>query len=252
ARLQTLELPEGSADDRPPFILVVDQYEPPPYPADVNDPGPFDGIAEKIGARAVLVFENTIDIPANDTSAYLGREDSGDGSDEGWTEANKAHADVVDWLKVRDKDAELRAANEWVERLGAEAREAREIGEDRRPGCPRLRKHHRHPRQRHQRIPRTRGQRRRQRRRLDGSKQGARRRGRLAEGPRQGRRTPSRQRMGRTTRSRSQGSARRRRPRPQPAPTRRTRRHHHLRRVLRLGRQHHRQLPLRVRTLPHP
>jgi len=125
ARLQTLELPEGSADDRPPFILVVDQYEPPPYPADVNDPGPFDGIAEKIGARAVLVFENTIDIPANDTSAYLGREDSGDGSDEGWTEANKAHADVVDWLKVRDKDAELRAANEWVERLGAEAREAR-------------------------------------------------------------------------------------------------------------------------------
>jgi hypothetical protein len=72
ARLQILELPEGSGDDRPPFILVVDQYEPPPYPADVNDPGPFDAVAEKIGARAVLVFEGTIDIPANDTTAYLG------------------------------------------------------------------------------------------------------------------------------------------------------------------------------------
>src|SRR5690606_32664444 len=72
ARLQTLELPEGSADDRPPFILIVDQYEPPPYPADVNDPGPFDGVAEKIGARAVLVFEETIDIPANDLDGYNG------------------------------------------------------------------------------------------------------------------------------------------------------------------------------------
>jgi hypothetical protein len=65
ARMQILELPEGSSDDRPPFVLVVDQYEPPPYP-DVPDTSPFDGIAEKIGARAVLVFEETIDIPAND------------------------------------------------------------------------------------------------------------------------------------------------------------------------------------------
>ncbi|MFD5491613.1 hypothetical protein ACFWH4_01395 [Streptomyces sp. NPDC127091] len=70
ARLQILELPEGSGDDRPPFVLVVDQFEPPPYP---GEPWPplFDGVAEKIGARAVLVFEETIDIPANDTSAYL-------------------------------------------------------------------------------------------------------------------------------------------------------------------------------------
>jgi hypothetical protein len=76
ARLQILELPEGSSDDRPPFVLVVDQYEPPPYPADVNDPGPFDAVAEKIGARAVLVFEDTVDIPANDTTAYLSGSDT--------------------------------------------------------------------------------------------------------------------------------------------------------------------------------
>ena len=66
ARLQILELPEGTGDDRPPFVLVVDQYEPPPYPNEPSDTSPFDGIAERIGARAVLVFEDTIDIPANE------------------------------------------------------------------------------------------------------------------------------------------------------------------------------------------
>lgn len=72
ARLQILELPEGSGDDRPPFVLVVDQV-----PAngdgvealrrDLMD----DYLAARTGARAVLVFEDTIDIPANDTSGYL-------------------------------------------------------------------------------------------------------------------------------------------------------------------------------------
>jgi hypothetical protein len=76
ARLQILELPEGSGDDRPPFVLVVDQYEPQRYVLgpDQSQPEPVDlfaGIAEKIGARAVLVFEEKIDIPANDTTAYL-------------------------------------------------------------------------------------------------------------------------------------------------------------------------------------
>ncbi|MFH9574196.1 hypothetical protein ACH4MG_27110 [Streptomyces sp. NPDC017454] len=75
ARLQILELPSGADDDRPPFILVVDQYEPQRYiMGPGQDPEPiseFDGIAEKIGARAVLVFQDTIDIPANDTSGYL-------------------------------------------------------------------------------------------------------------------------------------------------------------------------------------
>lgn len=75
ARLQILELPEGTNDDRPPFVLVVDQYEPQRYILGPDQPEPIDqfqGIAEKIGARAVLVFEDTIDIPANDTTAYLG------------------------------------------------------------------------------------------------------------------------------------------------------------------------------------
>jgi hypothetical protein len=68
ARLQILELPEGSGDDRPPFVLVVDQAP--------TDEAAFDAIrrdlltdgdlAPRIGARAVLVFETTIDIPANE------------------------------------------------------------------------------------------------------------------------------------------------------------------------------------------
>ncbi|WP_367572176.1 hypothetical protein [Streptomyces globisporus] len=63
ARLQILELPEGAGDDRPPFVLVIDEWT-----------SPFHGLpnewAEKIGAQGVLVFEDTIDIPANDTSAF--------------------------------------------------------------------------------------------------------------------------------------------------------------------------------------
>lgn len=72
ARLQILELPEGSGDERPPFVLVVDQV-PRDEPAfedlrrDLDD----NDIAARIGARGVLVFEDTIDIPANDTSTYL-------------------------------------------------------------------------------------------------------------------------------------------------------------------------------------
>jgi hypothetical protein len=71
ARLQILELPEGSGDDRPPFILVVDQMpaNEAAFEALCRDLG--TAMAQQIGARAVLVFETTIDIPANDTIAYL-------------------------------------------------------------------------------------------------------------------------------------------------------------------------------------
>lgn len=62
ARLQILQLPEGSGDDRPPFVLVIDQA----------DESLIEGIAtasqstaELIGARTVFVFTETIEIPAN-------------------------------------------------------------------------------------------------------------------------------------------------------------------------------------------
>lgn len=80
ARLQILELPEGSDDDRPPFILVVDQasediakslaptgYEEASY-ATVMQRLTGLSLAEQIGARAILVFEETVDIPANEAA----------------------------------------------------------------------------------------------------------------------------------------------------------------------------------------
>ena len=72
ARLQILELPEGSNDDRPPFILVVDQVPTDEARFDAIRRGLLGDLAERIGARAVLIFEETIDIPANDVSGYLG------------------------------------------------------------------------------------------------------------------------------------------------------------------------------------
>jgi hypothetical protein len=73
ARLQILQLPEGVGDERPPFILVIDQA-----PSDLagfdslrRDLGEHEDLLKRIGARAVLVFEETIEIPGNDTTAYL-------------------------------------------------------------------------------------------------------------------------------------------------------------------------------------
>ncbi|MFI1485771.1 hypothetical protein [Streptomyces sp. NPDC020747] len=66
ARLQILELPEGANDDRPPFVLVVDQW---PDTVTANEPAVLDAwkkMAEQAGARTVLLTEDTIDIPAND------------------------------------------------------------------------------------------------------------------------------------------------------------------------------------------
>jgi hypothetical protein len=73
ARLQILELPEGSGDDRPPFVLVVDQCAPQRIVLGVDAPWRdyWEDIADKIGARGVIVTPDTIDSPANDTTAYL-------------------------------------------------------------------------------------------------------------------------------------------------------------------------------------
>jgi len=80
ARLQILELPEGTSDDRPPFILVIDQYVARRYVQGIGQTAEpvdeFAGVAEQIGARAVLVFEETINIPANDLSGYRSDSDA--------------------------------------------------------------------------------------------------------------------------------------------------------------------------------
>jgi hypothetical protein len=76
ARLQILELPEGADDDRPPFVLVIDEYVPQRYitagGSEFKAHDPFEGVAKKIGARGVLIFDEPIEIPANETSAGAG------------------------------------------------------------------------------------------------------------------------------------------------------------------------------------
>lgn len=63
ARIQILELPEGSGDDRPPFVLVVDQVDDELAEEITQWP---DDIATRIGARQILCLPGTIDIPANE------------------------------------------------------------------------------------------------------------------------------------------------------------------------------------------
>ncbi|MFF8412822.1 hypothetical protein [Streptomyces omiyaensis] len=67
-RLQILELPEGAADDRPPFALIIDQVDPAVADAlaSVNHLHPYADMATRLGARTVLLFTETIEIPAND------------------------------------------------------------------------------------------------------------------------------------------------------------------------------------------
>jgi hypothetical protein len=68
ARLQILELPEGSGDDRPPFVLVVDQCVPQRIILGADAPyrDYWQDLGDKIGARGVIVTPETVDIPAND------------------------------------------------------------------------------------------------------------------------------------------------------------------------------------------
>jgi hypothetical protein len=75
ARLQILQLPEGAGDDRPPFVLVIDQHQPQRYALGIGEDEPemvdeFAGVAEQIGARVVLVFQETVEIPANETAVH--------------------------------------------------------------------------------------------------------------------------------------------------------------------------------------
>jgi hypothetical protein len=66
ARLQILELPSGMDDDRPPFVLVIDEAT-----EDTIESLTPVGIstAELVGARTVMAFRETVHIPANGTPA---------------------------------------------------------------------------------------------------------------------------------------------------------------------------------------
>lgn len=65
ARLQILQLPEGDSDERPPFVLVIDEVQD-PAALNAGFRTGFQEFRELVGARSVLAFAETVDIPAND------------------------------------------------------------------------------------------------------------------------------------------------------------------------------------------
>lgn len=66
-RIQILELPtEHHGDDMiTPFVLVIDQVPVDHEGNPIIDRTQRDLVAERVGARTVLVFEDTVEIPAN-------------------------------------------------------------------------------------------------------------------------------------------------------------------------------------------
>ena len=71
ARLQILALPAGPDDGRPPFMFVLDQISGDESDQIIEAQDDFNGVAKAAGACAVVAFHGmTIDLPANDTTAY--------------------------------------------------------------------------------------------------------------------------------------------------------------------------------------
>lgn len=127
ARLQILELPEGSGDDRPPFILVIDEYEPRRYMLALGDEeqvvDEFAGVAEKIGARQILAFVETVDIPANGHTAHSGDFEQVEASSREGDRGSKAEAKLKALFEeTAHMRADLEEARMW-------ARHGYEIGQ---------------------------------------------------------------------------------------------------------------------------
>lgn len=66
ARLQILELPSSAGDDRPPFVLVIDEAATGPDGELLIKAADYIEAREHIGACDVFVFEETVEIPANE------------------------------------------------------------------------------------------------------------------------------------------------------------------------------------------
>lgn len=75
-RIQILELPQVEEADgtyRTPFVLIIDQCEPSDY--EITTPH-LDTFKRAVGATAIYATPNTIEIPANDLSAYAQHEEA--------------------------------------------------------------------------------------------------------------------------------------------------------------------------------
>jgi hypothetical protein len=145
ARLQILQIPQGAGDDQPPFILVIDEYQPRRYMLGNGQTeqlvDEFEGIAERIGARAILTFVETVDIPANEIGRQVEPllrvgEFEGDEEilrlteerDELHAEIGLAHGQLhsAALSAIRGKHANIRELIERAEQAEAERDEARQ------------------------------------------------------------------------------------------------------------------------------
>jgi hypothetical protein len=75
-RIQILELPtiyRENGDDETPFALVIDQVGSADDVARLRTEVDGTKLAETVGARQVLVFQDTVDIPANDVTLIDGQ-----------------------------------------------------------------------------------------------------------------------------------------------------------------------------------
>ncbi|MFJ8594862.1 hypothetical protein [Streptomyces sp. NPDC093598] len=68
--MQILELPtEHHGDDMiTPFVLVIDEVDTDPDGQVMMKAADWEATRERLGARAILIFEETVTIPANEVS----------------------------------------------------------------------------------------------------------------------------------------------------------------------------------------
>jgi hypothetical protein len=120
ARLQILELPEGPDDSRPPFVLVVDGYAPRRYVLGTGQTGEprseFHGVAETIGARAILTFVEQVEIPANELLPEA-IESRADGTDEVERQARQAEVKLKVYAEAQH-ERDLHLMDQITEALG--------------------------------------------------------------------------------------------------------------------------------------
>lgn len=73
-RIQILELPTVPHEnglDETPFAVIIDQLGTEESADHIRQDIRDHNLAEALGARHVLAFQDTIDIPANDTSPFI-------------------------------------------------------------------------------------------------------------------------------------------------------------------------------------
>ncbi|MFI8351348.1 hypothetical protein [Streptomyces sp. NPDC085596] len=126
-RLQILQLPEGAGDDRPPFVLVIDQCQGVYLDMVEMIESHWRRVGEEIGARGTLIFMESVDISVNETNP-ASAQPRGSESREAALELDRLAKELYVTRGMLDAD-DLQTVDEMVaehERLRAQRDEARQ------------------------------------------------------------------------------------------------------------------------------